>query len=435
MIKQTIQDIIIKKPGESKRESSEKAWLETQKIKQRSDSSEKVLSEKKDSAKNGPGCLKRISKGKIAFGLAVFFLAVILGAKMIDAFSRAVVLITLRAEKINLETIVKAGPGENYDFAAEKMEFSLEKSKSARATGAEDVNQYASGKIKIFNEFSSTSQLLVANTRFETSAGKVFRIHSSVVVPGATGKNEDLIPGSIEAIIYADKPGEEYNIGLSDFTIPGFKDSPRYEKFYARSVSPVEGGFIGKKAVIAEEDYERITAELENEITSEIMEKAVHQIPEGYIFYKNASNVSFVKKESSEPAENGGTTFVLSEIGTISAFLMPADSFSRFLAVKYLGEEFREKVKVANLGSLDFEKIDGDFENGTITFKIKGEANFEWIVDEGKLKEALTASPKNMSDVFGQTPAIKKASIVFKPSWWHFFPDNPSKIELRFSEQ
>ena len=36
------------------------------------------------------------------------------------------------------------------------------------------------------------------------------------------GKN---IPGSVDVKVYANEPGEKYNIGLSDFTIPVLKET------------------------------------------------------------------------------------------------------------------------------------------------------------------------------------------------------------------
>ena len=52
------------------------------------------------------------------------------------------------------------------------------------ATAEKEVSQKASGKIIIYNNYSTVSQRLINNTRFEANSGKIYRINSSIVVPG-----------------------------------------------------------------------------------------------------------------------------------------------------------------------------------------------------------------------------------------------------------
>jgi len=59
----------------------------------------------------------------------------------------------------------------------------------------------------------------------------MYRIDSSVIIPGYQKVNGKIIPGSIEATVYADQAGDGYNLKLADltgdFSIPGFKGDPR----------------------------------------------------------------------------------------------------------------------------------------------------------------------------------------------------------------
>ena len=81
-----------------------------------------------------------------------------------------------------------------------------------------EIERRASGKIIVFNNYSTNSQRLIARTRFETLEGKIYRIRDAVVVPGISDKDGRKTPGSIEVTVFADEPGEEYNIGYTDFT-------------------------------------------------------------------------------------------------------------------------------------------------------------------------------------------------------------------------
>src|SRR3989338_412417 len=115
------------------------------------------------------------------------------------------------------------------------------------ATGTKTVSRQASGIITILNSYSSASQRLIANTRFEAPDGKIYRIRDSITVPGSTKKADGtLTAGTIIATIYADSPGEAYNrSAATTFVIPGFKGDPRYNGFSAVSKGAISGGYIG----------------------------------------------------------------------------------------------------------------------------------------------------------------------------------------------
>ncbi len=87
----------------------------------------------------------------------------------------------------------------------------------------------ARGTVRVFNTYSR-AQTLVRTTRLLTSDQKLYRIDQTI----------RLQPGeSIEVPVYADKPGAEFVIGPTRFTIPGlFVDLQKY--IYAESTSPFQ---------------------------------------------------------------------------------------------------------------------------------------------------------------------------------------------------
>ena len=117
-----------------------------------------------------------------------------------------------------------------------------EATRSVEATGEEAVSRVASGKIIIYNKYSTAGQRLIKNTRFESPDGLIFRIKDPITVPGAKKVNGELVPGSVEAVVYADQPGDRYNISLSDFTIPSLGDPHTAFTLDQRGVT---GGFVG----------------------------------------------------------------------------------------------------------------------------------------------------------------------------------------------
>lgn len=100
----------------------------------------------------------------------------------------------------------------------------------------------ATGKITIYNEYSTETQRMILRTRFESPDGRIYRLAASVIVPGKRIVNQQEIPGQIDAMVIAEEEGPQYNIGPTTFTIPGFKGDPRYEYFLGVSTEAITTG-------------------------------------------------------------------------------------------------------------------------------------------------------------------------------------------------
>ncbi|MBU1046274.1 hypothetical protein KKH36_00650 [Patescibacteria group bacterium] len=304
--------------------------------------------------------------------------------------------------------------------------------KAVAVTGEEKVTEKARGEIIIFNDFDSSSQRLIKNTRFETPEGLIFRIQNSVVVPGqkedSTGK---MIPGSIEVTVYADQPGEEYNIGLKDFTVPGFKGSDRYDKFYARSKTEMTGGFEGVKKVASDEDIINMQTQLGTELISGLTEEIKTQIPDGFILYDDAifSETKFLGTKNLDDGVG------VEEKGSVYAIIFNKSNLSKYVAENVIDDYDGADLIISNLEELDFEiknkKDVTPWVEGRFVFSLKGQCNFEWLFDEEALKNDFVGKAKDTtSEILSQYPSIDSAEVVVKPFWKNSFPRSTSKIEI-----
>ena len=152
------------------------------------------------------------------------------------------------------------------------MTMKPKKFKEIKEENKEIKEEKAEGIIRIFNDYSTASQSLVAGTRFVSDEGKLFRLVEKVVVPGQSTEKGKLIPGSVDVLVRADTAGSDYNIGVSTFSIPGFAGTPRYTAFYAKSFLAMAGGFKGESLAVSSEDLENakksLTAEVKEKIES-----------------------------------------------------------------------------------------------------------------------------------------------------------------------
>ncbi len=118
------------------------------------------------------------------------------------------------------------------------------------------------GNLTVYNEFSSSLEVFVPQTRFITEEGQVFRSVSSVRLPGYTKQAGEVIPGKTVIEVVADKEGDEYLISNQKLTVPGLKGGERYEKIYA----------------MVEEPFKKPTERGDKEITDEDIKKGKESI-------------------------------------------------------------------------------------------------------------------------------------------------------------
>ena len=370
-----------------------------------------------------------VKKKKIAvFVLAVFL--IILGFWLfLRMFSRLTLKITPHQEFFKTETVLKGNKGGLFDFPVETINFKITEKDFRPTTGNEEVKSKAGGWIVIYNAFSSENQVLVKRTRFETPDGKIYRISKQVTVPGAEIKDGKIIPASVEAEIIADQPGEEYNIGLTDFTIPGFKGAARYSKFYARSKTPLEGGFIGTIRVVSDKDAKEAENLLKDKLDEEIKREYKKQIPEDLILLEGAYEISYEEALFAPLAGEKGENLETVLTANFRGFLVKKEYFSKALAKAYLGADFINSAAAANFDQINKNIVGRDFEKGEIILKINN-VHLVWYFNESELKNDLLTGGKSFNEIFNVYDEIERAELIFWPSWWRKIPNSADRIKI-----
>ena len=176
------------------------------------------------------------------------------------------------------------------------------------------VSERAKGTIVIANRYSGTPQRLIANTRFEATTGKIYRIREAVLVPGYTLANKTLIPGELTVEVTADQPGADYNGALSTFTIPGFKNEARFNTVSARAKTSFTGGFIGERKTVSGNARAAAEVELNRRLQERLLAEATSQTPNSYVWYP--ASVFWRLGEASSTDEGASATVKLaSQVG------------------------------------------------------------------------------------------------------------------------
>jgi hypothetical protein len=313
---------------------------------------------------------------------------------------------------------------------------SKELGQTVETSGEEHVEEKASGRIIIYNTFDANPQRLIKNTRFETPEGLIYRINESVVVPGRTGQGAQMTPGSIEVTVYADEPGEKYNVGLKDFTIPGFKDDPRFKAVYARSKGEMSGGFVGNVKKVAPATLTTVQAELEAALIVELEKEAVAQLPKDFILYSGGMFYSF---EALPQSDAKGSSVVINRRGILNGVIFNREELSKYLAENLATNLPKSDVMISNIESLAFAIENKESLNPktdvNLKFTVSGPINFVSQFDAEKIMSDVAGQPKkNLNEIMTNYPTIERASAVVRPFWKRAFPTDIKNIKIEAAD-
>jgi len=297
-------------------------------------------------------------KGRAGKYFVVFLIVfLVLGATAGAYFflPRATIILHLNKSEKSMSLAIKADTQTSSldetkeEITAALEQISKEKSGEFEATGSQSGAGKATGKVVIYNEFSSESQPLVVTTRLETSDGKIFRITKSIVVPGLTQVGEETKPGAIEVEVTANKPGEEYNIDPTTFKIPGFKGGPKYEKFHAESTKAIEGGSKGEATNVTAEDLAAAKEKLVAEAKKEVLEDLRNRLGSGRHFFEDTALFDVASSNSSEKAGSQVPKFTYTVNIKVRVLSFQEEDVRELIRRK-------EKNSDSSLAQIDFEK-------------------------------------------------------------------------------
>lgn len=361
---------------------------------------------------------------KVFYTLLLFVIAFILLFTFVFSSAQIDVKPKIQNLAFNANFIADSSRAMPYNVS----KFEVTKSKSLKYTGEKEVKEKAHGKITIYNNYNSSTQRLIKNTRFESPDGLIYRIQKSVNVPGMKGDN----PGKVEVEVYADAYGESYNIGLTNFTIPGFKGTDRFNGFYAKSKTDMAGGFVGVRGTVSSEDIQKA----ENELDLEVKDQLLIELDKGNLSDVVYQDALFVKYDDLVTTY-GDESVVLSKRGVLNVVSFDRAKLSRYIADIVLNEDSDtlSGIDIDNIDKLVFDiknKNNLDIENiNSFIFGLKGEAKFVYFVNTNQLKADLAGKGKESFDsILKNYKNVDTAVYTIKPFWVSKFPSNIEKINI-----
>ncbi|MSR76216.1 MAG: hypothetical protein EXS68_01325 [Candidatus Ryanbacteria bacterium] len=326
------------------------------------------------------------------------------------------------------------GEGIPLMVAAKEFKTEIVERGEGASTNVEAFSRRASGTVIVYNNYSSEPQVLVKNTRFQTPKGLIFRAAARVVVPG---KKSDK-PGSVEVEITADEPGEKYNVGRSDFKIPGFASTPKYDKFYARSradaLGDIKGGAAGQGKVVGKAEAEALIKSLEEKVKANLAAKLASEIKDPYIIFSDTIEATVTLRVTDPPAGAPGDKFFGEVRGEAKVLAVDRAAYQSALA----NILFEDKALIASFTlpastKLACEKPKLDYAKSSISCTVQGEMMFEGVVPVDVLRGKVLATRKvaDLEAVFKLYPGIKKVEQTYRPAFLKRIPSRPGQLIIQ----
>ncbi len=367
---------------------------------------------------------------RFPFGTAIVALVVTLAsAGALYAFSKATVDVTPVVTKTSLtggELIATAGSG-NLPFVVITVEKVA--TKDVKSEGTENVSEAAQGSVVLTNN-QAVPQQLIKNTRLESADGHIFRIHDSVTVPAAKGGSI----GSLTVTVYADAPGDTFNIPATTFTIPGLKGSKAFDQVTGKSSEAMAGGFTGTRPVVAQATKDKEYAAMKESLATEVDKAIKEKVEKGYLLLPGATFVSYVPLPDAPAA---GSSVTLSEKAVITAIVFPEDALARAVAYNVAGSYAGQPVLFGDTSKLTLTSANGSApmpSDQEFTFKLVGDTSIVWQVETDKIAAAVAGKTRESAQVaLAGFPEVDRAHLVLRPFWSNSFPSDPAKIHVTVS--
>lgn len=376
----------------------------------------------------------------ILVSLGVLVILGVGGYYISSIFARAVFTIVPRSVEVNVNA--------NYVFnTTDKPDSQLYAVATATdsvtinvpATDGPKTETKAKGMMTVYNAYSPTARRLIAGTRFDSGNGNVYRLTSSIMIPGYSKSGTNIIPGKINAEVMADTAGAEYNVAIANapekYNVVAYKGTDKNTTIYGKQYSSFTGGFSGTKKVVDKDTLASTTKSLQSMLALKLMGEIKGSAGADTVMYDNGFIINY------NPVIIGGNKAgeaTVSISGNAYGVLLNKDQLVRKLAGDANIDSFKGMpYTVPGLEKLSFvinnPKEFSPSKGNTLVAQISGDITIHGQVPVDELKTKLAGLPLGSSDKIMRqySPIInlEKTSGQVVPPWARI-PTNKDKINI-----
>src|SRR3989338_1476315 len=382
--------------------------------------------------------LERSSKKTLALLFFVLCVGGIAGALSLQFFfAKAKVSVWPRTNEVSFqEHVTVRASAEGADDAQKALPaviLSEERSLTRLfpATGTSTEQGRSRGIIRVYNGFSTFPQKLISQTRFLSEDRKLFRSLDAVVIPAGHMEGNKLVAGFLDIEVVAAESGEEYNIGPSNFSLPGLFGNPSYTTITGKSFESMAGGSKTKISVVTESDLNAARDALVAKLQEDVHNALKTKTPESMVLLNEAVHLQVLQAFS--PIKAGAPldsfNFSAKVQGTAIVF---AKADIENAAQALLAQSVQEGERLAEKTlAIRYANAEMNMSSQSLSFDVNAAALAYKTIDPAELQARLAGTSKEQAALsLSQNPVIQKAGIVLFPFWLGFLPQDASGVEI-----
>ncbi|MDO8577481.1 MAG: hypothetical protein Q7R55_01270 [Candidatus Wildermuthbacteria bacterium] len=366
-----------------------------------------------------PSKTKVIASGSVLCAVLVFF-------SLHVWLARANVTVTPVSRDIVLEEMFSAEPGAASSVEKKTIPGTLlmqEQSgtKLFSSTGKENKETKAQGTIRVFNNQAKT-QILIAQTRFISEEGKLFRSTSRITIEPE---------GFTDVAVLAAEAGSSYNIESSNFSLPGLLGSAIYTLVYGKSSQPMAGGGETEVSVVTEADLRSA----EESFTKELLGNAKDQLYKSAVAPMTVINESLREEviKASSSVEAGAPISQFHVTGKVRVKALAFNQEELQSLAKEVIALLVQKEEKLQEQTLKVEQKSATFASITqkALLELEIQAKVYQDIDREKLRSSLLGKSKaEVQQFLLDYSQIEKFEFAFFPFWKQTVGSREEKVDI-----
>ena len=313
---------------------------------------------------------------------------------------------------------------------AAKLEFSKHAAEDFESTGTKTADFKARGAVQIFNAYNSSSQTLIAQTRFLTGNGKLYRLPKAITVPGAKVSAGKIVPQYVEAELIADAAGEAGNLsGEVTLQIPGFQGTAKYGKFYAIALKGFSGGARGEQRVVTSDDQKRASEAVTKAVYADLEKESATNVPPDFTVIDALRSIE-ITNVSVPAADTVGEKFSAAADATARLIVFRESDVVSFLRGLILGSDEKRDV-IPESVDLTYTVASTDYAKGRAAIVLRGSIQTQSVISDGEITSLIQGkSADEAKNYLDSRQDIASSKISLFPPWLLGIPNGPEKVRI-----
>lgn len=320
----------------------------------------------------------------------------------------------------------------------EKLSFEHTVSQNFQPTGkpgsATASDSRVRGQVRIYNNFSTIPQTLVATTRLLSETGVVFRLQKNVVVPGQKLENGKLAAQFVDAEIAVEGTTKTDVAQGAKFSIPGFAGTPKADKFYAVALAAFQTPSTTGGGTVTEDDRKKASEAVTKQVFDEIDQEIKAKTPQGFVTIQPLREIQITTV--SVPDKNTRADSFRAEATAVGqAFLFRQEDVLHLMEAVFTQDANNTRELIGDSIQLNYRVLRSDFQSGHAEVFIDGQARSKYVLSPEEIR-AIAAGKKEgtLSQLFSARTDMDEFQLSFFPPWRLSTPVDPKKIKIVVEE-